>query len=191
MIPFINGISLWVWNLNKKWDFEGPSTINHHLDSKLIILTWRVVVEGDPNTDFGQDRKQIEIKNEILEGLGTMVTRFPNHWWASSCPTTRATHWRDEEQEFLGSMSRAVSLWGREKHNSAGWGQGQGRKTTTQRRWNYLSKLKNWEKKTPKNQPRIYSGVAMKFSGWVPQLLECFGAGIILWHARSGKNKPR
>lgn len=47
---------------------------------------------------------------EHLKILNTIVTRFPNHWWASSCPTTRATHWRDEEQEFFGSISNAVSL---------------------------------------------------------------------------------
>lgn len=39
-----------------------------------------------------------------------MVTKFPNHWWASSCPTTSATHCLEDEQEFLGSMSSAVSL---------------------------------------------------------------------------------
>lgn len=42
--------------------------------------------------------------------LVTMVTKFPNHWWASSCPTTSATHCLEDEQEFLGSISRAVSL---------------------------------------------------------------------------------
>lgn len=83
-----------------------------------------------------------------------MVTRFPNHWWASSCPTTRATHWRDEEQEFLGSMSNAVSLCRRERQNSAGWDQSpRGIKITTQRRWNYLSKLKSEEKKHPQKKP--------------------------------------
>jgi len=40
----------------------------------------------------------------------TMVTKFPNHWWASSCPTTSATHCLDDEQEFFGSISSAVSL---------------------------------------------------------------------------------
>lgn len=40
-----------------------------------------------------------------------MVTKFPNHWWASSCPTTSATHCLEEEQEFFGSMRSAVSLW--------------------------------------------------------------------------------
>lgn len=40
----------------------------------------------------------------------TMVTKFPNHWWASSCPTTSATHCLEDEQEFFGSISRAVSL---------------------------------------------------------------------------------
>lgn len=39
-----------------------------------------------------------------------MVTRFPNHWWASSCPTTSATHCLEDEQEFFGSMRSAVSL---------------------------------------------------------------------------------
>lgn len=41
-----------------------------------------------------------------------MVTKFPNHWWASSCPTTSATHCLEDEHEFLGSMSSAVSLEG-------------------------------------------------------------------------------
>lgn len=47
----------------------------------------------------------------------TMVTRFPNHWCASSWPTTRATHCRDDAHEFFGSISRAVSLQG-ENHKS-------------------------------------------------------------------------
>lgn len=96
-----------------------------------------------------------------------MVTRFPNHWWASSCPTTRATHWRDEEQEFLGSMSNAVSLCRRERQNSAGWDQSpRGIKITTQRRWNYLSKLKSEEKKTPpkKSPPKKKPTRCVKFS---------------------------
>lgn len=42
--------------------------------------------------------------------LVTMVTKFPNHWWASSCPTTSATHCLEDEQEFFGSISSAVSL---------------------------------------------------------------------------------
>ena len=41
----------------------------------------------------------------------TIVTRLPNHWWASSCPTTSATHWRAADDELVGSMSRAVSLY--------------------------------------------------------------------------------
>lgn len=40
----------------------------------------------------------------------TIVTKFPNHWWASSCPTTSATHCLEDEQEFFGSISSAVSL---------------------------------------------------------------------------------
>lgn len=53
--------------------------------------------------------------------LVTMVTRFPNHWWASSCPTTRATHCLEDEPEFLGSMSRAVSLRSNRDSRLARW----------------------------------------------------------------------
>lgn len=45
------------------------------------------------------------------------MTKFPNHWWASSCPTTSATHCLEDEQEFFGSISSAVSL-----ENSRKWG---------------------------------------------------------------------
>ena len=41
----------------------------------------------------------------------TIVTRLPNHWWASSCPTTRATHCLAEDDDWLGSTSKAVSLY--------------------------------------------------------------------------------
>lgn len=57
-------------------------------------------------------RSKADIQYKVLGELWlvTMVTRFPNHWWASSCPTTSATHCLEDEQEFFGSISSAVSL---------------------------------------------------------------------------------
>jgi hypothetical protein len=41
----------------------------------------------------------------------TIVTRFPNHWWANSCPTTRAIYCFLIADVFSGSTSRQGSLY--------------------------------------------------------------------------------
>ena len=46
-----------------------------------------------------------------MKPLLTIVTRLPNHWWANSCPTTKATHCLAEDDDWLGSTSKAVSLY--------------------------------------------------------------------------------
>jgi len=52
---------------------------------------------------------KLPIQYTCAAGL-TIVTRLPNHWWASSCDTTSATHWRVWADELDSSMSKAVSL---------------------------------------------------------------------------------
>ena len=41
----------------------------------------------------------------------TMVTKLPNHWWASSCPTTSATVCLAAADDWAGSISRVVSRY--------------------------------------------------------------------------------
>jgi hypothetical protein len=41
----------------------------------------------------------------------TIVTRFPNHWWAISCPTTSTIHCFLTADVFSGSTSRHDSLY--------------------------------------------------------------------------------
>ena len=57
------------------------------------------------------EAQQACFQNESISEVLTMVTRFPNHWWASSWPTTSATHCLTRADVFLGSTSRAVSLY--------------------------------------------------------------------------------
>ena len=47
----------------------------------------------------------------VLVRVLTMVTRLPNHWCASSWPTTSATHWRVDALLLAASMSSAVSRY--------------------------------------------------------------------------------